>query len=331
MFILENLYKEEVRERIPLYKKAFHQSFSVALTGYKLTRDIGPVLDEKQVEQCLCTWAKEKRKRFVALTGFWIPILERYKQRIAPELIEIDLLHLDACDSPSFRVYASHIDDSYQHIWLYRYDQKQMFYEISITKKEPIPFEQREDRFMIHGGGWGIGTYQSKIPELRSEGFKLNITAYYPEDLEDPSERDQFFIMDPSWQPWHRSKQNHHTFPPMRQVGHTRPISPIKCETRYAWFDVIRQCKAIISKLGGATLVDSLAAATPIIFLEPFGDHEQKNADLWEHFGFGISYERWKQSGFSEDLLRSLSANLFKARGSSIDYGGTFYATKNIR
>ncbi|WP_207641812.1 hypothetical protein [Ruminiclostridium cellobioparum] len=50
-------------------------------------------------------------------------------------------------------------------------------YQISVSKEEPLPYSQRPDRFIIHGVGWGMGTYRSKIPQLRRRGLSLDIVA----------------------------------------------------------------------------------------------------------------------------------------------------------
>ena len=72
------------------------------------------------------------------------------------------------------------------------------------------------------------------------------------------------------------------------------------------------------------TLVDSLASATPLVYLEPFGRHEEKNAELWMHLGFGISYSDWKAVDYSMETLEGLHRNLLKARGSYIDYAESY-------
>jgi UDP-N-acetylglucosamine:LPS N-acetylglucosamine transferase len=87
----------------------------------------------------------------------------------------------------------------------------------------------------------------------------------------------------------------------------------------HALHDVIRAAKAIVSKPGGCTLIDSLAAATPVVFLEPYGYAEASNASLWEHLGFGISYVAWKATGYDPAVLERLHANIV-ARPRGVDY-----------
>ncbi len=68
-----------------------------------------------------------------------------------------------------------------------------------------------------------------------------------------------------------------------------------------------------MSKPGGGTLLDSLWSATPAVLLEPFGAHEQRNADLWIQLGYGISFEDWQNQGFAPEVLQELHEALLKA------------------
>ena len=91
--------------------------------------------------------------------------------------------------------------------------------------------------------------------------------------------------------------------PPLAQAKGTGELDYRNNFEYHVMFDLVREARAIISKTA-STLVDSLAAATPIVMLEPFGEHEQKNADLWEYLGFGIPYSKWKEADFSGQSLK---------------------------
>jgi UDP-N-acetylglucosamine:LPS N-acetylglucosamine transferase len=76
---------------------------------------------------------------------------------------------------------------------------------------------------------------------------------------------------------------------------------------------------AVVSKPGGGTLLDSLAAATPVVLLPPWGEPEAKNGALWEELGFGIDVERWRKTGFDHHVLEDLHHRLLMAGGQDID------------
>jgi hypothetical protein len=161
-----------------------------------------------------------------------------------------------------------------------------------------------------------MGTYRSHTDELRASGFDLDIVAYEQRDIaaHDPGVR--HFMMDPAWHPWLDNG-----YPPFGEI--TDPEAEpqyVRGHGHHGSFDLTRAVIATVSKPGGGTLLDSLWSATPTILLKPFGAHEQRNSDLWEHFGFGISLDRWRESGFDLILLEKLHNALDLACQSLPDY-----------
>lgn len=314
--MLEHLYDQQTREKIPGYRKAFHDSFAVAKMGYKLAKDSRTTLDENNVATLLQQWKQGGRRTFLALTGFWIPILERYREMMASVDLDIRLIRLDASDTPSFAVYGEACDQ-FNNVWLYPAGEDRIVQTITVSEEEPVPFQEREKRYLIHGGGWGIGTYKDKITELTAKGIALNIIAYYNEDITYESHKStshRYFMLDPSWSPWQRNEANEFDFPPFAEVSQGEECIFESGDSYPEVFKLVRQSLGIISKPGGATLLDSLASATPLIFLEPFGDHERCNAQLWESLGLGISYDAWKEQDYAVNVLEDIHHNLRNAK-----------------
>ena len=321
--VLENLFSPDKKEKIKENQRAFHDNFSVALMGQKLTRNISASLERNLVSNLLSCWEKSKRRHFIVFSGFWMPILEEYRFATPLKAINVDLCYMDSDISVSWRSYQG--DTGYcNDIWFFSLQNKTLIYEIPVTNKAPIPFVKRANRFVIHGGGWGIGTYQNKIPELEKRGFALDIAAYKLTEAVSNKKENRYFMIDPFWTPWIKGKNDEHEFPHFGEVkdGELRMFK--NKNTYHLLFDYIKKSRGIISKPGGMMLVDSLASATPLIYLEPFGEHEQKNAELWEHMGFGISYNSWKALDYSMEILEGFHRNLLKARGSYIDYGASY-------
>ena len=129
-------------------------------------------------------------------------------------------------------------------------------------------------------------------------------------------------MVDPNWLPWHKNKNNEHEFPPFGEVNNKTEFK--NKEEYHELFDVIRQSKAIISKPGGGTLIDSLASGTPIILLEPYGYAEQSNAEIWEYLGYGISYDRWKEINYDYQILESLHENILNQNRQTINYSQSY-------
>ncbi len=147
-----------------------------------------------------------------------------------------------------------------------------------------------------------MGTYRERAAELLAGGFELDVVAYEDRDLETAGVR--YFMIDPSWHPWLDDG-----YPPFGEAGK----GFVQRTGHHGSFDLCRQALATVSKPGGGTLLDSLWSATPTVLLEPFGAHEQRNADLWIELGYGISFEQWQQKGFALEVLEELHHALLKA------------------
>ncbi|AOK88307.1 hypothetical protein [Paenibacillus polymyxa] len=74
------------------------------------------------------------------------------------------MLHLDATLSPSYLVYGSRSERT--TTFVLRTDKKRFELQLPMTDEAPIPFRQREERMVVHGGGWGIGTYPQAVRDL---------------------------------------------------------------------------------------------------------------------------------------------------------------------
>ncbi len=324
LLVLENLLKEDKRKIIRESKKAFHGSFRVALAGQKMARDLKPNFDSRAVYDLFKLWDKENRRRFIVFSGFWLSVLKEYCGTAGQEGLCIEIVHMDAAVSASWKLFMEE-SKAFNNIWIFGRKGNNLAYEIPVGGKKPEAYGERPDRYVIHGGGWGMGTYQGRIPELTDMGFNLDIVAYYIEEALERVKGRRYYMVDPEWQPWTENSEGRYEFPPFGEIGVNINIS-YKNKTEYhELFDVIRKSRAVISKPGGATLMDSLASATPLVMLEPFGDYERKNSELWEGLGYGIPYEKWKSSGFSSVVLEKLHKNLMKAGGKLVNYPRDYF------
>ncbi|SMD15957.1 hypothetical protein [Kibdelosporangium aridum] len=298
--VLERMLPEETLATTTKMKWAFHRDFRVALVGQRVAREVA--IPRQAQEAMLDSWRSRDVRRFVVFSGFWLPILERYGAT------EVDVCHVDSVVSPSFQKVKTSL--SPRAIWLANADEGTLPYSIPVTHSPPIPWESRARRLLVHGGGWGMGTYRERAVELRSHGFSLDVVAYEERDVSaDPGIR--HFMIDPAWHPWHDDG-----YPPFGEVnsGFTRG------KGHHGSFDLTRTAVATVSKPGGGTLLDSLWSATPAVLLEPFGAHEKRNAELWERLGFGIPFDKWRDSGFDMAMVEKLHNALLVARESLVDY-----------
>ncbi len=311
--VVETLYQDASRARLWEHKRAYHRDFSMALLAQRMTRSVGSSLDDGRVEALLARWQEEERRNFIVWSGFWMPILESYRRRIAPSKPEIDICRIDAVISASFRGHRRRSEGE-REVWFWSFEERRIVHEIPVDAPTAPPYEARNDRLVVHGGGWGMGTYQSKIPELEDRGFQLDVVGYEPADVAGAQEGRRYFMVDPDYAAWDPAPGERSVFPPFGEV--TVEAAPtFACrDARHELYDVIAASKAIVSKPGGGTLIDSLASATPVVLLEPFGPAEEKNGELWRHLGYGVAYEDWAARDFDPEILAALHHNLVVRR-----------------
>jgi hypothetical protein len=311
--VLEAYYTADSQQRHLAHKQACHDNFALALMAHRLARGVEECLDPTKVDELLQRWAAEERTDFMVWSGFWLPVLERYRRLIDARLY-VDCCRIDAEVSASFRVHQDLATDATE-VWLWSWAEKKTRFEIPVTDRPPMAFAERDHRLVVHGGGWGLGSYRSKLAELERTSWACDVVVHEPAETAPSRQNDRYFMVDPGWRPWRRSSDREHTFPPFGEVGSTCAGGE-----GHALFELIRRSKAIVSKPGGGTLIDSLSSATPVVILEPYGYAEASNAALWEHLGFGISYSRWRDTGWDEAVLGTLQQNLLGRARNGPDY-----------
>ncbi|MFC0623555.1 hypothetical protein [Kribbella deserti] len=309
--VLERLMPEQTLVTTARSKQAFHRDFRVALAGQKLARDASIATDARAVDDLLREWRARRVSRFVVFSGFWLPIVERYVAEAG--VVPVDVCHVDSVQSPSFDK-AGPTTLEVEHVWLADADGGRVPCSIPVTREEPLAWSDRDHRLLVHGGGWGMGTYRERAPELLAAGFALDVVAYEDRDLAG-TEGVRYFMIDPDWHPWLGDG-----YPPFAEVVAGQPPAFVQRTGHHGSFDLARRALATVSKPGGGTLLDSLWSATPTVLLEPFGPHEQHNAELWRQLGFGIAFEHWAEKGLAVEVLAELHEALLAARPLIPDY-----------
>ncbi|SDG51158.1 hypothetical protein SAMN05216553_108420 [Lentzea fradiae] len=313
--VLERHLPEARRDLIPESKVAFHRDFRVALAGQRLARRNPAELAEDSVSALLAEWEDEQVDLLVVLSGFWLPAVRRYASARAG--VRVHACHVDSTASPSFRSagWTASAQERHEDVWLLEQNAGGVATTIPVSRAEPVPWSARNGRLLAHGGGWGMGTYRSDAADLTSEGFALDLVAYEWADVVRGDDRNRYFMIDPAWHPWHDDG-----FPPFGRVAADGRVDYRRREDHHDGFDLTREAIAVVSKPGGGTLMDSLSSATPVVLLKPFGEHEARNAQLWERLGFGISYPHWVAGGKSLAVLEGLHRNLLAARPRALSY-----------
>jgi hypothetical protein len=305
--VYESFIAPERQARIDAAKRAYHERLAFALAGQRLARQLSPEPHEELLGPLLARWESSPPSALVALSGYWVPVVARWADGHPERAAAVDLLHMDSTPAPSWRTFGN---AGLRDVWLFSSEERRVRFGLPVSG-DSVPFGERGQRVVVHGGGWGIGDYEAVVPDLVAHGYEVDLAAYYPEDLR-PAPRVRHLYLDPSWKPWLPGEDGEPGFPP------TGPSAP--ASGRHPLYGHIASAAAVVSKPGGATLVDSFAAATPVVFLPPYGGHEQRNAELWQELGFGLSFEAWRGLGFARGPLEALHRNLREARRHTPSY-----------
>jgi len=328
--VFESLLSENKIDMVEKSRRAYHANFDVALASLKVPSDIRESLNRPALELLLARWQGEDRRDFICLSGHWVPVLERYRELRKDVPIRADLLHLDADIAPSwsqFRKLRADYAMPYREVRLYDDVRMRVLYSVDVGGGPPLPYSARNDRLVVHGGGWGIGTFQEHISDLRHTEYALDIICYTRPDTVAATNGRRYFMDDPNWRTWHRNADGEHTFPPFGEVVSDSQTTSFARQTRrHGLYGRICGSLGIVSKPGAGTLIDSFSSATPVVMLEPFGPHEKRNEAVWEASGFGIPYRVWAAAGHPSSMLEELHVNLMEQRNSVKDYAQTFLA-----
>lgn len=294
-YILEELFPTHVQEKLIYNKQVFHKDFRIAKKAHQLPGNMSKNCAADLVDELFQAWQKEGIERFVVFSGYWIEILQQYEKIFGKSLI-IDCFHMDSEISNSWKNHL--FQRNMNQIWAFNHKDGRV--------KTYIPYNtggnslnNSKNRVLIHGGGWGMFSYNCQSEALGK--FEVYRVAYNKEEYFDFLQKHKrAYYMKEDWKPWKRSNDGELTYPSIYKEGDH--ISSLN--------EMLHDCDAIISKPGGGTLMDSISLGKPLIFLAPLGNYEKMNQELWEKLGFGISFEKWEDTNFSDNIIYEMKLNL---------------------
>ncbi len=323
--VFENYMEPDKKENIDTSRDAYHQNFARAIVASKIPMDIRKSIDHERVNELIHRWKAEGRERFVLLSGHWIYIMDMYRE-IAERPLAVDLLYVDSAYAPSWKSFYKlnpGFHKTYREINLYDRNQNKMNYTIGVDGFEVKDYRKREKKLVVHGGGWGMGTYREKIPDLLENGYFLDIVAY-KESENQCDKQIQYRMNDRHWCAWEKDRDTSYDFPPYIEFIGDQAVKRESRKENHWLLDVTNEARGIVAKPGAGTLLDSFITETPLVILEAFGAHEKSNHKVWETLGFGVTYADWAASGYSEDVLLQLHNNISRYKENVILYADTF-------
>ncbi len=297
--VFEDFFDELSLDKYTKTKAMFQSSYKAAVLGHKLaSKKLNFILNDTTMDHILQKWKEEVIDTFIVLSGNWTSIVGRYMDCFSK--VKAIIVHMDVGVAPSWKDFDNQ-NGRFLEIW--PIDEKGVNYIID-NHFDEIPETspgKEQDKFFLHGGGWGMGTYSEKLKELSAILPNPIITTINDRKEYQSHNNTTYYMIDPDWKPWQKNKNAAYDYPPMYKVDHD--IESIENDHSNGLYHLYHSCCGIISKPGGGTLMDSLITATPIVFLEPIAEHEKVNEKLWTELGFGLPYEAWIQS---EDPIKAL-------------------------
>jgi hypothetical protein len=305
LYVFESFLDNHTRENIARTVAAYQRNFGMALVGQRLHHKF----PNKAVPLTLPElWRFDE---ILVFSGYWCPFLH-------PAFAEsTHLLHVDSSYSPTWSAFggaaSSLVGHGAREVWLTRKDGLGCRITLPGLSSSPIPWCQREPTLVLHGGGWALGRLEQAVDILARRGFPVILLLGSRRFLENVvGDVRQIRIAD-GWQPWAASAEA--PFPPLT-VQTLAGCRSFITGVEHGAFKLLRNARAVVTKPGGMTLAESLASATPVVFLEALGEHERLNAKQWIEAGFGIGFEEWASLGFSQKRLYLLHTNLLKESNS---------------
>jgi hypothetical protein len=317
--VLECLFSPEKLSQIKATRLRFQNDFRFALAARKALSLHSPAhcIDIDKCSVLLNRWKQAGEKRFIVFSGFWLPLLKEYQESIGAE-IAVDCVQMEVVLSPSWRAHLKDYPFPIRLIWFYSSSQGCVLQTLLPVSALP---GRRKRGLVLHGGGWQLGDYDSSVPALAGAGYSLLVGRSQDQPCV-PYPNVQYFRVHSRWETWTAPPGD---YPTLELCGEGAFPPPHDASSHWL-LQQIMSSSAVVSKPGGATLLDSLAAGTPSIFTSPYGETEAQNARLWCSLGLGMTLADWERSGYNEELLARAQARLQAARTALPSYAEMLHA-----
>jgi hypothetical protein len=305
---IENYYSDEKKAIFEQTRAAFRKNPKLVRIASGLSEQLEKNLSHSGEEELLRRWREEGCLRFVCFSGLWSGLLARFAE--SDRRVKIVFCKVDSGFSSAWKNIGPSLLQ-HHHTSFFNAEEGTVRYKISPQEIEPRPLNQRETAVLLHGGGWYLDGF-GKQADAIGQHYTCRPVQRASDPEHNPAEHIGPIRETYTWDPLHNS--NHfYTLPSYSLSGRTDR------EYEGLW-ELINGCRAIVSKPGGMTLMDSLITATPLVMLEPASRNEEDNGRLWQRLGLGIYYGDWEKENFSGVILEEMHRNLLRKRSEAPDF-----------
>jgi hypothetical protein len=301
--VIEKYYSASKQQTFEATKTAFQKNAKLAKIASGLSGQFEKNTDASLLQPLLQLWETTNTQQFVCFSGLWCDTMADYVEQAGADAAKIIFCKVDSGFSSAWKSSSPALAG--QHFTSF-FDATAGTVQYKLMPPGVVPaiFNERENSLLVHGGGWGLGNYNQLAGAIPNSLYKKYIVQQPNNDTALQSDAVEAVLATHQWNPLHNS-DDFYQFPSYATSSNPQHI-------HYGLWQLINQCKAIVSKPGGMTLMDSLVTATPLVMLEPAGKNEEDNAKLWQQLGLGIYYADWQGTGFDEAILAAMHTRLLQ-------------------
>ncbi|EDP95405.1 hypothetical protein U8527_17100 [Kordia algicida OT-1] len=304
IYIIERYFDEKATSEFELTKTAFQKDVRLVQIASRIPVKYTKKLSDEKTERLFQNWSNNNTTHFLCFSGLWLETLQDYKKQ-QPNCV-IDICRVDSAVSSTWEALLRHKNLITNDVSFFDAKATKINYVLNIPEIKPLPYSERSQNVTIHGGGWDLGDFTSKTEQFTKD-FHVNLIVNGLQELS--AKNITLFANQPNWNPLYENG-----FPPFGRMDSTSKLALENYEKHPGILTVLAKSKAIVSKPGGMTLMDSLITETPLLFLKSVGKNENSNQQLWENLQLGISLEAWQQSKDKTALLQEMQSRILAVK-----------------
>lgn len=300
IYSIERYFDEKATSEFERTKTAFKKDVRLVQIASRIPVKYTKKLSKEKTEVLFQEWSENNTTHFLCFSGLWLETLQTYKKQ-QPNCV-IDACRVDSAVSSTWESLLRHENLITNDVSFFNAATNKINYVLNIPEIEPLPYSERTNNVTIHGGGWDLGDFVSKTEQF-TEDYHVNLIVNAIQELS--TENISLHANQPNWNPLYDDG-----FPPFGRIDAASKLVTKNYTKHPGILTILSKSKAIVSKPGGMTLMDSLISETPLLFLKTVGKNENSNKKLWETLQLGISLETWQESEQKDELLQEMQSRI---------------------
>jgi len=302
IYIIERYFETKAMSEFERTKSSFKKDVRLVRIASRIPVSYVSKLNAEKTKALFKEWTANSSTHFLCFSGLWLETLQEYK-KIHSDCI-IDCCRVDSAVSSTWGTLSSLRDIITNDLSFFSSSAQKIKYVLNIPELQTIPYSARENEVIIHGGGWSLGDFISTKDQF-TDAYHVNLIVHKIEAGISEDEHVTLYANEPEWNPLYKDG-----FPAFGKIFKNGTAQFNTSQKHPGILKVIAKSKAIVSKPGGMTLMDSLISETPLLFLKSVGKNEDANKILWETLQLGIPIDVWQKHKDKGAILREIQQRI---------------------